>query len=100
MAHDDKMNQQIDAQLLELEQRFNQFMKELEEDFNFVPSVIANQNENQQRKYNDSKKIDDRLTDIEKHYIAVERKYTILLYLTGSITVGIFVYLGYILLGY
>jgi archaellum component FlaC len=100
MAHDDKMNQQIDAQLLELEQRFNQFMKELEEDFNFVPSAIANQHENQQRKYSDSRKIDDRLTDIEKHYIAVERKYTILLYLTGSITVGIFVYLGYILLGY
>jgi archaellum component FlaC len=100
MAHDDKMNQQIDAQLVELEQRFNQFMKELEEDFNFVPSVIANQNDNQQRMYGGSTKIDDRLTDIEKHYVAVERKYTILLYLTGSITVGIFAYLGYILLGY
>ena len=87
------MNQQIDAQLLELDQRFNQFMKELEEDFNFIPSVIANQNDNQQ-------KMSIRLEDMEKRYHAVDRKYTIMLYLTGTITIGIFTYLGYLLLGY
>ena len=93
MANDtDKMGQQLDAQLLELEQRFNNFMKELEEDFNFVPSAITNQNDNQQ-------KIDNRLTNIEKRYDSVDRKYTILLCLTGAITIGIFAYLGYLLFG-
>jgi tetrahydromethanopterin S-methyltransferase subunit G len=93
MANDtDKMSQQLDAQLLELEQRFNNFMKELEEDFNFVPSAIVNQNDNQQ-------KIDDRLKSIEKRYDSVDKKYTILLCLTGAITIGIFVYLGYLLFG-
>ena len=93
MANDtDKMGQQLDAQLLELEQRFNNFMKELEEDFNFVPSAITNQNGNQQI-------IDNRLTNIEKRYDSVDRKYTILLCLTGAITIGIFAYLGYLLFG-
>ncbi len=94
----DKMDQQLDAQLLELENRFNQFMKELEEDFNFVPSAIANQNDNVQKKYGDYQ-IDDRLTKIEKRYDSVDKKYTILLCLTGSITLGIFIYLGYMLFG-
>ena len=94
MANDtSKMNQQIEAQLLELDQRFNQFMKELEEDFNFVPSVIANQHDNKQ-------KMDDRLADMEKRYDSVDRKYTILLTLTGAITLGIFVYVGYLLSDY
>jgi hypothetical protein len=89
----DKMGQQIDAQLLELDQRFNQFMKELEEDFNFIPSVIANKNDNKQV-------MDDRLADMEKRYDSVDKKYTILLCLTGAITMGIFVYVGYLLFGY
>ena len=42
--HKDNMSQQLDAQILELEQRFNQFLKELEEDFDFVPSAVANKN--------------------------------------------------------
>jgi len=92
------MDQQLDAQLLELENRFNQFMKELEEDFNFVPSAIANQSDNQ-RKYAGVKNIDARLTTIEKRYDTVDKKYTILLCLTGAITIGIFAYLGYVLWG-
>lgn len=100
MAHNtDKMDQQLDAQLLELENRFNQFMKELEEDFNFVPSAIANQNDIHQKKYGSAMKIDDRLTDIEKRYDSVDKKYTILLCITGSITLGIFIYIGYLLFG-
>jgi len=92
----DKMDQQLDAQLMELENRFNQFMKELEEDFNFVPSAI--QHDSPQKRYGDYE-IDDRLTKIEKRYDSVDKKYTILLCLTGSITLGIFIYLGYILFG-
>ena len=97
--HNDKMNQQIDAQLLELEERFNSFIKELEEDFNFVPSVIAKPNEHPSSRYESAPEIDDRLTKIEKRYDAVDRKYTIVLCLTSAITIGVFAYLGYVLFG-
>ncbi|MGZ8226429.1 MAG: hypothetical protein ACXWT3_07315 [Methylococcaceae bacterium] len=100
MAHDtDKMNEQLDVQLVELEKRFNQFLKDLEEDFNFVPSAIANQQDNQFKDFGSPLKsdprIDHRFEDIEKRYDMVDRRYKIMLFLTSSITIGIFAYLGY-----
>jgi hypothetical protein len=98
MANDnkDKMSQQLDAQILELEQRFNQFLKELEEDFDFVPSAVANKN----TKDDDDDyypEFDNRLSNIEKKYANVDRKYTIVLTLTTLLTLGVFAYLGYTL---
>lgn len=96
--HKDKMNKQLDAQIIELEERFNQFLKELEEDFDFVPSAIT---KNKGGGYDDDvlPELDHRLTDIEKRYASVDRKYTIVLVLTTTITLSILGYLGYILFG-
>jgi hypothetical protein len=92
--HKEKMNQQLDAQILELEQRFNQFLKELEDDFDFVPSAVANKNHKEDEYYPE---FDNRLADIEKKYAKVDRQYTIVLTLTALLTLSVFGYLGYVL---
>jgi Rad3-related DNA helicase len=94
----EKMNQQLDAQILELEQRFNQFLKELEEDFDFVPSAVANKHHKDS--YDDDyPEFDNRLADMEKKYAKVDRKYTIVLTLTALLMLSVFGYLGYLLFG-
>lgn len=94
--HKDKMNQQLDAQILELEQRFNQFLKELEEDFDFVPSAVAKSKDNS---YEDDyyPEFDNRLANMEKKYANVDKKYTIVLTLTTLLMVSVLGYLGYVL---
>jgi predicted nuclease of restriction endonuclease-like (RecB) superfamily len=100
MAHDtDKMNQELDAQMLELDKRFNQFLKELEEDFNFVPSAVANHGDDEPFNLDRALKLDHRLEDMEKRYAMVDKRYKVILVLTSSVTIGIFGYLGYQLLG-
>jgi hypothetical protein len=98
MANDntEKMNQQLDAQIMELEQRFNQFLKELEDDFDFVPSAIANKKASQDDDY--YPEFDNRLANIEKKYASVDKKYTIVLTLTALLMFSVFAYLGYVLL--
>jgi SMC interacting uncharacterized protein involved in chromosome segregation len=96
--HKEKMNQQLDAQILELEQRFNQFLKELEDDFDFVPSAISNKN--QKDNHDDYyPEFDDRLAKIEKKYASVDKKYTIVLVLTTLLMLSVLGYLGYVLFG-
>jgi hypothetical protein len=97
MANDnkEKMNQQLDAQILELEQRFNQFLKELEEDFDFVPSAVAHKKDNHDDDY--YPEFDDRLANMEKKYATVDRKYTIVLALTTLLMLSVLGYLGYVL---
>ena len=75
------MNQQLDAQIQELEQRFNLFLKELEEDFDFVPSAVK------KNSYEDDHfpEFDHRLTDIEKRYASVDRKYNIVAWSDGTV---------------
>jgi hypothetical protein len=90
--HKDKMNQQLDAQILELEQRFNLFLKELEEDFDFVPSAITHKKEDDYYP-----EFDNRLADMEKKYASVDRKYTIVLALTTLIMLCSLGFLGYVL---
>ena len=96
--HKDKMNKQLDAQILELEQRFNAFLKELEEDFDFVPSAVTNKGKDS---YDDDyyPEFDNRLADIEKKYATVDRKYTIVLTLTTLLMLSVLGYLGYVLFG-
>ncbi len=91
--HREKMNEQLDAQIQELEQRFNQFLKELEEDFDFVPSAIK------KNSYEDDyfPEIDHRLANIEKKYASVDRKYNLVLAITTLIMFGALGYLGWIL---
>ena len=91
----EKMSKQLDAQLLELEERFNQFLKELEEDFDFVPSAVANKNHKEEDDY--YPEFDNRLADIEKRYATVDRKYNIVLALTTVLMLSVFGYLGYVL---
>jgi len=89
------MNQQLDAQIQELELRFNQFLKELEEDFDFVPSAVAG-NRHDDDYYPE---LDNRLADIEKRYANVDRKYNIVLALTTLLMLSVLGYLGYVLFG-
>lgn len=93
----DKMNQQLDAQILELEQRFDQFLKELEEDFDFVPSAVANKNHKGNYEDDYYPEFDNRLANMEKRYATVDRKYTLVLTLTTLLMLSVFGYLGYIL---
>lgn len=94
----EKMNKQLDAQILELEQRFNAFLKELEDDFDFVPSAVSNKNK-QIEEDDYYPEFDHRLSDIERKYATVDRKYTIVLLLTSLLMVSVLCYLGYILFG-
>lgn len=91
----DKMSRQLDAQLQELEERFNQFLKELEEDFDFVPSAIANKNHKEEDDY--YPEFDDRLSKIEKRYESVDKKYNLVLALTTLLMLSVLGYLGYVL---
>lgn len=93
--HKDKMNQQLDAQILELEQRFNQFLKELEDDFDFVPAAVAKSRDKHDDEY--YPEFDNRLASIEKKYATVDKKYTIVLTLTTLLMLSVFGYLGYVL---
>lgn len=93
--HKDKMNQQLDAQILELEQRFNQFLKELEDDFDFVPSAVANKHHSHDDDY--YPEFDNRLASMEKKYATVDRKYTLVLTLTTVLMLSVLGYLGYVL---
>jgi hypothetical protein len=95
----EKMNQLLDAQLLELEDRFNQFLKELEEDFNFVPSVVKQSKNGFQSNYDDDPEMDYRLTNIEKRYDSIDKKYTIVLTLTSAMALGALFYLWHVLFG-
>lgn len=95
----EKMNQLLDAQLLELEDRFNQFLKELEEDFNFVPSAVKQGKNDYQSDYDDFPEMDHRLTNIENRYNSIDRKYTIVLALTSTIALGALAYLWHVLFG-
>lgn len=90
--HKEKMNQQLDAQIAELELRFNQFLKELEEDFDFVPSAIA-----QKKEEDYYPEFDTRLSDMEKKYANVDRKYTFFLILTTALMLCSLGFLGYVL---
>lgn len=99
----EEMRRLLDAQAQELELRFNQFLKELEADFNYVqPSNSSKADDDLGLPKSTSRlratRLDERLTNIEQHYAEVDRKYTIILWITGSLTVFVFVYLGYVLL--
>jgi Rad3-related DNA helicase len=94
----ERMNQLLDAQLLELEDRFNQFLKELEEDFNFVPSVIKHGKSDYQAD-DDYPEMDLRLTNIEKRYDNIDKKYTLVLTLTSAMALGALAYLWHVLSG-
>ena len=98
MAEDnkDKMSKQLDAQILELEQRFNAFLKELEEDFDFVPSAVTKHKTEEDEYYPE---FDNRLADIEKKYATVDRKYTIVLAFTTLLMLSVLGYVGYLLFG-
>jgi hypothetical protein len=99
MANDnkEKMNQQLDAQILELEQRFNQFLKELEEDFDFVPSAVTNKHHKDNQGDDYYPEFDNRLANMEKKYATVDKKYTLVLTLTTLLMLGVLGYLGYVL---
>lgn len=90
----EKMSKQLDAQLVELEERFNQFLKELEEDFDFVPSVVAKNHKEEDDYYPE---FDNRLANIEKKYATVDRKYNLVLALTTMLMLSVFGYLIYVL---
>ncbi len=108
----EEINQQIEKQTEELERRFNQFLMELEQDFDFVPSAIAeNQNnnsaiaENQNNNWDDVyteleqmlPELDGRLENIEKRYGSVALKYNLVLGLTSLVMFSVLGYLGYVL---
>ncbi len=90
----EKMSKQLDAQLVELEERFNQFLKELEEDFDFVPSAVAKNHKDEDDYYPE---FDNRLANIEKKYASVDRKYNMVLALTTILMLSVFGYLIYVL---
>jgi hypothetical protein len=93
----EKMSKQLDAQILELEQRFNAFLKELEDDFDFVPSAVAGKHKTEEDDY--FPEFDNRLATIEKKYANVDRKYTIVLVVTTLLTLSVLGYVGYLLFG-
>jgi hypothetical protein len=95
----DNMSKQLDAQILELEQRFNQFLKELEEDFDFVPSAVSNKNAKDEKDDEYYPEFDHRLADMEKKYANVDKKYTIVLFFTTLLMLSVLGYLGYVLFG-
>jgi hypothetical protein len=93
MNETNDINQFLDSQLLDLEQRFSQFMKEMEDDLIF-PSFLASE-------ANAAWDDDDFLMqhdpiDESKQIINLD-KHTTVLCVTGSITVSVLVYLGIVL---
>lgn len=93
--HSAKMNQLLDNQLTELENRFNQFLKELEEDFNFVPSVLKQNKHDQYWEY-DNPAVTERLASMERRYAEIDKKYTWVLALTSLLAFGAVSYLAYV----
>ena len=91
-SNKEKMSKQLDAQLQELETRFNQFLKELEEDFDFVPSAVAKSKDEDYYP-----EFDNRLADIEKRYETVDKKYNVVLALTTTVMLSVLGYLVYVL---
>jgi hypothetical protein len=89
----ERMSKQLDAQLLELEERFNNFLKELEEDFDFVPAAIAKGKDED----NYYPEFDERLAKIEKKYDSVDKKYNMVLGLTTLLMLSVLGYLCYVL---
>lgn len=97
----EKMRRLLDAQAQELELRFNQFLKELEADFNYTATSTSGKEDSDYQVSAPrlrSTRLDERLSNIEQHYAEVDRKYNIILWITGLLTVLVFLYLGYVLL--
>jgi hypothetical protein len=101
IEENERMKRLLDAQAQELELRFNQFLKELETDYNYTASPDTSKDDESYRSISKIRatRLDERLTNIEQHYADVDRKYTIMMWLTGSLTILVFMYLGYVLLG-
>jgi hypothetical protein len=94
ISETDDINQFLDNQLSDLEQRFGQFMKEMEDDLIF-PSFMVNE-------ANAAWDDDDVLTtqipvnETNRQLLNLD-KHTTVLCVTGSITVTVLVYLGMVL---
>lgn len=93
ISETDDINRFLDNQLMDLEQRFNQFMKEMEEDLIF-PSLMANEDADWD---DDDFLMKPGLSDEPGKQLINLDKHTTALCLTGSITVTILVYLGIVL---
>jgi hypothetical protein len=94
ISETDDINRFLDDQLMDLEQRFNQFMKEMEGDLIF-PSIMANEADDD---WNDDEFLMNPSLSNESHKQLISLdKHTTALCLTGSITVTILVYLGIVL---
>jgi hypothetical protein len=89
----DNINRFLDEQLLDLEQKFNLFMKEMENDLIF-PSFISNASDNDWD--DDFLSFEDQASEPKKHLVRIDTHTTVLC-VTGSITVTILVYLGMVL---
>jgi hypothetical protein len=87
----DNMNRFLDEQLVELEQKFNLFMQEMEDDLIFTPLMVNEANAAWESEDFMKEPIAEgsKLITIDRHTTA--------LCLTGSITVTVLVYLGMIL---
>ncbi len=90
----DVINQFLDEQLLDLEQKFNLFMKEMEDDLIF-PSFTTNDAEAGWD--DDDFLMKDIPADGPKKQLITIDKHTTVLCVTGSITVTVLVYLGMVL---
>lgn len=88
------INQFLDEQLLDLEQRFSQFMKEMEDDLIFPSFKMGEES----AKWDDDDLFmeDTASNRPTKQFIAIDRHTTVLC-VTGSITVTVLVYLGMVL---
>lgn len=93
----DNINQFLDEQLLDLEQKFSRFMKEMEEDLIF-PSFMANGSDSNWDDDDDYLMMDNHedKPKNKKHLVSIDTHTTVLC-VTGSITVTVLVYLGMIL---
>jgi hypothetical protein len=92
ISETDSINQFLDEQLLDLEQRFSKFMKEMEDDLIF-PSFMANSD----AAWDDESLMQDHLPDEAKKSLINIDKHTTALCVTGSITISVLVYLGLML---
>ena len=85
----ENLNQFLDEQLLDLEQKFNQFMKEMEDDLIFPTFNNTLESWDDDFLLQDDPIEDKSLIKIDAHTTA--------LCVTGSITLSILVYLGMVL---
>jgi hypothetical protein len=94
ISETDNINQFLDNQLLDLEQRFSQFMKEMEDDLIF-PSFMVNE---ANAAWDDDDVLTTQITIDESNKPLLNLdKHTTVLCVTGSITVTVLVYLGMVL---